>query len=221
MQHDVHIEVTSRETRGKNAARRLRVAGKVPAVVYGGGKDPVAIEVDRKTLDEFLRKSGNEHAIFLLDLAGSGKSRHAMIRERQIDALTGKTIHVDFLRVAMDKKLKVDVSIELSGESYGVKTENGVLDFVTRHVTIESLPGDIPAHLTVDVSALHVGQHLEAKEIPLPAGVTLVTEPERVIVSVAHVRTTAVAAETEEGLLETARAEPEVIGRASKESASE
>jgi large subunit ribosomal protein L25 len=221
MQHDVHIEVTSRDTRGKNAARRLRVTGKVPAVVYGGGKDPVAIEVERKTLDEFLRKSGNEHAVFLLDLAGTGKSRHAMIRERQIDALTGETVHVDFLRVAMDKKLKVDVSIEVSGESYGVKTEGGVLDFVTRHVMIEALPGKIPGHLTVDVSGLHVGQHLEAKDIPLPDGVALVTEPERVIVSVAHVRAAAVATEAEEGLIEAARAEPEVIGRASKESASE
>lgn len=213
MQHDVHIAVEARDTRGKNAARRLRAEGKIPAVVYGGEREPVAIHVDRKTFDEFLRKSRNEHAIFLLDMVGTGKSRHAMVRERQIDPLTGKTVHVDFQRVAMDKKLRVEVHVELVGESYGVKTEGGVLDFVSRQVEIEALPGDIPAHLTLDVSGLHVGQHLEAREIVLPAGVTLADEPEKVIVSVAHVRVAAVETEKTEELIETTRAEPEVIGR--------
>lgn len=213
MQHDVHIEVQARDTRGKNAARRLRVGGNIPAVVYGGDKDPVAIQVDRKTLDDFLRKTRNEHAVFLLDLVGTGKSRHAMIRERQIDALTGETVHVDFQRVAMDKKLRVDVHIELFGEPFGVKTEGGVLDFVNRAVEIEALPADIPAALRVDVSGLHVGQHVEARQIELPAGVTLADDADKVIVSVSVIRAAPTETEKGEGLLEAPRAEPEVIGR--------
>lgn len=212
---ELHLEVSPRDVRGKNASRRLRAQGLVPAVVYGGSKEPVAIQVERRKIEELLRKAHTEHPIFFLDLVGTGKSRHAMIQERQLDVVNGQTVHVDFLRVAMDRKIKVEVAIELVGTPYGVKTEGGVLDFVTREVEIECLPGDMPAHLTADVSKLHVGQHLEAGQLELPKGVEMLTDVDRVIVSIAQVRTPVLDGEeqAESGLLEVQREEPEVIGR--------
>ena len=103
--------------------------------------------------------------------------------------------------------------VEIVGTAYGVKTEGGMLDFVTREVEIECLPGDIPAHLELDVTELHVGQHAEAKDLKLPPGVTLHDDPERVIVSLGHARTGEAETAGGEALLESDRAEPEVIRR--------
>jgi large subunit ribosomal protein L25 len=219
---DMTIEVTAREGRGKGSARRLRAAGKIPAVVYGGGKDTVPIEIDRKAVIDLLKVSGTENAVFLLKLAGSGKERHTMIRELDLDPVTRQIRHIDFQRVVMTEKVRVQVSIELIGTAEGVKNESGVLDFVTRDVEVECLPGDIPRHLTADVSALHVGQHIEARELVLPPGVVLIEDGQRVIASVAHSRVeveeAAAAAET---LIEAELDEPEVIRRGKSESEDE
>lgn len=214
----INIEVTQRETRGKNANRQLRAGGRIPAVVYGGGRDPVAIELGKRQLEELLKTAGGENAVFLLKLAGTDKSRHTMIREIQQDAITGDLIHVDFQRVNLDEKVRVAVSIDLRGEAIGVKNEGGLLDFVTREVEIECLPDKIPPQLVVDVSGLHVGHHIEAREIELPEGVELHVEPERVIASLVARRGLEAAAEEAEGeeLLEQITAEPEVIKRGGK-----
>jgi len=215
---EITIEVNQREETGKNANRRLRAAGFIPAVVYGGGRDSIAIQVEKNVIQELLRQEGGEHAVFLLKLAGTAESRHTMVREVAIDAVSRQIIHIDFQRVLMTEKVKVMVGIELVGTSEGVKNEEGVLDFITREVEIESLPGDIPPKLTLDVSALHVGEHLEAKNLEIPADVELLEEPGRVIVSVAHSRVSEVVEEAEAGeeeelLLEAEAEEPEVIGR--------
>ena len=110
----LEIEVEKRETRGKNANRRTRVAGRVPAVVYGGGLDPLAIQVGRRQFEEHLRTAGSENAVFLLKLAGTGDSRHTMIREMQQDPVTGELIHVDFYRILLDRK---DLPSEGAGET--------------------------------------------------------------------------------------------------------
>jgi large subunit ribosomal protein L25 len=204
MSETMNIEVSPRQQTGKNANRRSRANGKIPAVVYGGGKESVAIEVDRKTLIDMMRNHAGENPIFLLKLGD--KERHAMIRSMQTDPVSRHIIHIDFQRVLMDQKVRVAVPIELVGTSYGVKTEGGMLDFVTREVHVECLPGEIPKHLDLDVTGLHVGQHAEAKDLQLPAGVTLLDEPDKVLVSLSHGKLEAATAE--EG-----RAEPEVIAR--------
>ncbi|HEX4952350.1 MAG TPA: 50S ribosomal protein L25 [Thermoanaerobaculia bacterium] len=208
---ELQIEVKKREGIGKSANRKLRGAGSVPAVVYGGGKEPVAIELERKKLIDILRHGAGENSLFLLQMADTGQQRHAMIRDIQIDPVTQRVLHVDFQRVLMTERVQVKVHIELTGLALGVKNEGGIVDFVCREVEVECLPANIPNHLTLDVTPLHVGQHVEARELDLPMGVKLVTEPERVIVSLGHARVeTEVAAEGE-------RAEPEVISRGKKE----
>ena len=210
---EMTIEVQPREERGKNSNRRLREEGLVPAVVYGGGRDPLAVQVNKKTLLELMRSTEGHNPVFLLQLAGTGKSRHAMIREMQIDPVSRQLLHVDFQRVLMTEKVRVAVHVELVGVPYGVKTEGGLLDFVTRELHITCTPDKIPAKVEIDVSELHIGQHVEAGQIELPEGVELTDEPGRVIASVSHMRATETAAGGEEGLLETETAQPEVIRR--------
>ena len=224
---EVSIEVVKREETGKNANRRLRAAGAIPAVLYGGKPDPMAIQIDRKTLHELLKKAGGENAVFLLKLAGTQKSRHAMIRHLDVDPISRQIVHIDFQRIDLTEKVRVQVPIHTVGLATGVKNEGGVLDFVTREVEVECLPSDIPTQLEVDVSELHVGQHVEARSLAMPAGVELLEEPERVIVSVSHSR---VAAEVEqlegeaaggETLIEAEAVEPEVIGRGKEDDGEE
>lgn len=205
---ELTLEVQKRETKGKNSNRQIRAKGRIPAVLYGGGRESVPLEVDRKTVLELLKKAGSENAVFLLKLGDTGKERHAMIRDLQIDPLQRNIVHIDFQRIEMSQKVKVEVHVEVTGVPYGVKNEGGMLDFVTRSLHLECLPGDIPSHLTLDVSPLHIGQHVEAGQLELPAGVTLLDDPHRVIVSVSHARTEAVPA-AEEAAAE--QAEPEVI----------
>jgi len=223
---EITIEVNPREETGKNANRRLRASGFIPAVVYGGGKDSVSIQVEKHVIHELLRQEGGEHAVFLLKLAGTDKSRHTMVRDVEIDSVSRQIIHIDFQRVLMTEKVKVMVGIELLGTPEGVKNEGGVLDFITRDVEIESLPGDLPPKLTLNVEDLNIGDHLEAKNLELPPGVELMEEPGRVIASVAHSRVSDVVEEAEAGedeelLLEAEAEEPEVIGRGKEADESE
>jgi large subunit ribosomal protein L25 len=207
---EVTIEVAPREDSGKNANRRTRSRGEVPGIVYGAGKDTVPIRLDRKTLVDTLKKGGGGNAIFLLKLAGTDKSRHAMIREMQIDPVSRQIIHIDFQRIVLTEQVRVQVAIEVQGLAYGVKNEGAILDFPTRQVHVRCLPTQIPAKLVVDVTELHVNQHIEAKDLQLPEGVLLEEDPDRVIVSCKHERVQE-EAPAAEALLEAAPAEPEVI----------
>jgi large subunit ribosomal protein L25 len=221
---DITVVVEPRAEVGKNANRRLRTTGSIPAVVYGGGKDSVAIRVDEKTMHDFLKETGSENMVFLLKLGDSGKSRHAMIRDLQIDTVDRRIQHIDFQRVLLDEKVRVTVGVRLEGVPEGVKNQGGVLDFVSREVEIESLPTLIPSEIEFDVSHLEVGDHVEAKDLELPDGVELQTDANRVIVSIAHSRVAddldEAEAEAEEAgarLIEDLPSEPEVIGRAKDE----
>lgn len=211
---ELTIEVQERAEKGKNANRRLRAAGKVPAVVYGDNRGAVPIQVDRRTIDTLLRSAGGENAVFLLKVAGSDKSRHAMIRELQIDAVRGDMIHIDFVRVDMTQKVQVAVPIDVQGEARGVHTQGGILDFVTRELMVECLPGDIPEQISIDVTELEIGDHFEAGQIELPSEVTMLEDDERVLVSIHAPRLEEEEdEEEEEGLLEAPTEEPEVIGQ--------
>lgn len=182
----VDLEVVRRSTRGKNEARRTRAQGRIPAVVYGAGKPNVPVSVDRKALSDAFRNGAGENAIFLLKLSDSDQSRHAMIKHLQKDPLSRKAMHIDFVRVLMDAKIRVSVPVEPVGIARGVKTEGGILDFVTRQVEIECLPGNIPAHLAIDVSELGIGDALRVSQIPAMEGVEIVDDAEKVLVHVVH-----------------------------------
>ena len=211
------IEVSQREATGKGPNRRLRGEGLIPAVVYGGDRDAVAIQLDRRSLLDLMRSTEGQNPIFLLKMAGTDKSRHAMIREIQIDPVSRHVLHVDFQRILMTEVLRVNVDVEPVGTPIGVKNEAAVMDFVTREVEIECLPDKIPAKIEIDVSGLHVGDHVEAKDLEMPEGVKLLEDPETVIVSVSYARMELELEEEDEDLLEAEAAEPEVIGRGKAE----
>lgn len=202
---ELTIEVQKREKTGKGANRRARSGGRIPAVVYGGGKESVSIEIDRKSMLDLMKKAGSENPIYLLKLGDS--QRHAMIREVQTHPISRQVVHIDFQRVMMDQKVHVKVPVELVGMAYGVKNQGAVLDFVTREIEVECLPGDIPGHLELDVTGLHANQHAEARDVKLPQGVTLLDSEDKVIASVTHARAEDTGAEG----VATDREEPEVI----------
>lgn len=211
MSSDLTIEVHQRAERGKNENRRLRGSGWVPGVVYGGGKGSVPIKIDRRRLLDLLKEGGGENALFELKLSETGQSRHAMVKEIDVDPVSREIRHIDFQRVVLTQKVRIEVPIELKGISTGVKNEGGILDFVTRSIEVECLPRDIPQAIEVDISELHVGQHIGTDELELPEKVVLMEESDRVIVSIAHPRLEEVEEGAEEELLEAEAEEPEVI----------
>ena len=182
----IELNVEKRSTIGKNEARRSRADGQIPAVVYGAGKANVPISVNRKALSDLFREGAGENAIFLLKLAGSDQSRHAMIKELQRDPVSRSPLHIDFVRVLMDVKITVKVPIEVVGIARGVKADAGILDVVTREIEIECLPANIPAHISVDVAELGIGDAIRIAELPALKGVTIVDNPEKVVVHVTH-----------------------------------
>jgi large subunit ribosomal protein L25 len=200
---EMSIQVEKREKTGKGGCRQARMRGLIPAVVYGSGKDSVPVQVNRKTFLDLMKKAGSENPIFLLKLSDTGQERHAMIRDMQKNPLSRQVIHIDFQRIDMTNKVRVTVPVELVGTAYGVKVEGGLIDFVVREVHVECLPGDIPNHLEIEVTELHAGHHAAAKDLKLPEGVTLLDDPERVILSVVHART--------DDAADGDQAEPEVI----------
>jgi large subunit ribosomal protein L25 len=210
---EVTLEVTRREVTGKEVAKKLRRDGKVPAVVYGGHRDPVAIAVDRKAVSELIQKS--EHgirSIFLLKMADSDQQRHAMIKELTIDPISRKMKHIDFVRVVMDEVVRVTIPVHVTGTAIGVK-EGGLLDFQVRDLHVECLPNAIPDSIDVDVTALAHHDYLRIKDLTLPEGVKVLDDPERVVVGVTHAK-----AEAAEPVAEAAAvAEPEVIKKGKPE----
>ncbi len=207
------VTVWPREQTGKNANRRLRASGEIPAVVYGGDADSAAIRVDGKSVLRLIREGG-ENAVFLLQLEGTDRTRHSMIRDLQWNPLTDALVHIDFQRVKMDQEVQVSVPVALTGTPEGVKNEGGLVEFITREIAVTCLPGGIPSSIELDISALHIGQHVEAGELVIPDAVRLDEDDNRVIVSVAAPR---IAEEEEEvtdedELLEAFTDEPEMVG---------
>lgn len=207
------VSVRLREQTGKNANRRLRAAGEIPAVVYGGDADSAAIRVDGKSVQTLIREGG-ENAVFQLQLEGTDRTRHTMIRDLQWNPLTGALVHIDFQRVKMDQEVQVSVPIALIGTPEGVRNEGGIVEFVTREIAVVCLPGDIPSSIELDVEPLHIGQHVEIGELTLPDAVRLEDDESRVVVSVAAPRLVEEEEEVseEDELLEAFGEEPEMVG---------
>ena len=159
------LEAQEREPGNKNAARRLRVAGKVPGVVYGAGSDTSVIAVDPRQVLRILHSESGHNTIFDLNVVGSDAVK-AMIVDWQHEPIKGKLLHIDLKRIAMDKPMRVSVPIQLVGIPVGVKTQGGILEHVLREVEIECLPGDIPSHLDVDVSNLELHGVIHVSDLP-------------------------------------------------------
>ena len=211
---EVTLEVTRRERSGKEYAKKLRQENKIPAVVYGGHKDPVAITVERKAVVDLIQKS--EHgvrSIFLLKMADSDQQRHAMIKDMQMDPISRRMTHIDFVRVVMDEVVRLTIPVHLSGNSIGVK-EGGILDWQMRELHVECLPNAIPDAIDVDIANLGAHQQVRISDLKLPEGVKVVEEPNRVIVGVTTARAEVVA---EVAAPEAAVAEPEVVKKGKTE----
>jgi large subunit ribosomal protein L25 len=214
---NIVVEVKERSEQGKNAARRLRAGGGVPGVVYGLDRPPFTVAVGARKIEEVLGLETGRNTIFTLALAGQDRSRAVMIKDLQRHPVTERLVHVDFLRVDLDKTVRVSVPIRLLGLAEGVKTEGGLLEFVLRHVEVECLPADIPDHLDVDVSGLHINQHLSVRDLPVRERVEVLDDPEAIVCVVAVPKEEA-APVVEEAAATTA--EPEVIKKG-KEAAPE
>lgn len=195
---------------GKNENRRLRAQGQIPGILYGAKNEAVPVAVSPKEIGSILRSASGENTLFELDLDGS--RRKVLIKEYQVEPVKGQLLHADFYEVALDKKLQVSVHVELEGVPVGVKVQGGILDFVTRELEIECLPGDIPEKIPVDVSALELGKHLRVSELQVPPRLTILTDPEVVIAHVVMPRAEEEApAAAEAAAPAEAGAEPEVI----------
>jgi large subunit ribosomal protein L25 len=176
---NVDLQAREREGRGKNAARRLRGSGMIPAVLYGDGSS-TALAVPDKVVDYTLHHLG-DNALYDIDL-GTGAAT-ARIVDVQRDPVSGRLIHVDFAPVNMRERIEVTVPLHVVGESTGAE-EGGVLQQVAYEVQIESLPGDIPQEITLDVSTLGMNENLTLADVILPEGVTLISDPEEVAATV-------------------------------------
>ena len=152
-------------TFNKNHARRVRVSGLIPAVVYGAGKESVAVTVDPKVITKILYSESGHNTIFDLTIEGHGAAK-AMIVDWQNEPIKGKLLHIDLKRIAMDKAMTVSVEVKLIGVPAGVKMGGGVLSQVLHEVEIECLPGDIPSHIDVDVSGLEVNGAIHISDLP-------------------------------------------------------
>jgi large subunit ribosomal protein L25 len=213
------LDATERSSRGKNEARRLRAGGRIPAVFYGEKEGGKAIAVDPKGLARILRTEQGANTLIALNLPGGG-SAQVLVKEYQLDPITHELLHADFYRVAMDKVLRVQVTVVAQGEPKGVKQQGGVLDIVHRQVEIECLPADIPNHIVVDVSELMVGQSVRVKDVATNPKWKALSDPEMMILHVIIPKVEEVApapgTEVAAGAAATP-AEPEVIKKGKKE----
>ncbi len=183
----------------KNAARRVRAAGKIPAVLYGPGSEPVAVEVDPKHISRILHSESGHNTIFDVEIPGQSAAK-AMIVDWQYEPIKDQLIHIDLKRIALDKVLRVKVRVKLLGTPQGVKVDGGILDQVLREVEIECLPGDIPGHIDVDVTELRMHQVLRVSGLPHFDKIKYVSAEDAAIAHVIAIREEAAAAvETVEG----------------------
>jgi large subunit ribosomal protein L25 len=218
------INSEKRDVFGKNASRRIRKSGRVPAVLYGVGVAGASLILDKKDIVKILKSESGENTIFKVALDGG--EADVMIKDLQVDSTTDELLHADLIKIAMDKAIRVAVPIELLGEAVGVKTEGGFVDFMSREVEIECLPADIPDVIKIDISDLHLHQSLKIADIVPPAGVKLLGEPNAVVVliQVPHEEKVEVKAEEAvavEGAPAAAVAEPEVIKKERKKEEAE
>src|ERR1700687_5981703 len=216
-QDKVIVEAAPRAERGKNEARRLRLTGRIPAVLYGGKGQAITLSVNAKQVNTILRSESGHNTLFQVDLGG--KHEPAILKDWLTDPVSGKLLHVDLLRIAMDVRMRVKVPVHTFGEAQGVKLQGGVFEMVTREVEIECLPSDIPTEFRLDITELMIGMQLRPTDIKVdPEKIKILTDPARVL---AHVVTLGVeegqSAEAVAADAAATPAEPEVIKKGKKD----
>jgi len=218
MRKDITVTAEVRTTRGKNEARRLRVKGFIPAVLYGAYKDSVAVGLNPKELTKILNSTTGHNTIFNLAIAG-GENTPVMVVDSQRDPIKGKMLHADLKRIDLTKRIRVSVPVVTSGEAAGIKLQGGLLEIISREIEIECLPDEIPESFVVDVSELMIGQSVRAGGIPMTGSMRLIGPTDSVIAHVVAMRAeeAAPAATAEVAPTAEAGAEPEVIKKGKKE----
>ena len=178
---EVTLQAEARAGTGKGVTRKLRAAGKVPGIVYGRGMDPVSVAIDRHLLTKAFKTDAGRNV--LIDLEVDGETYLTLARELQRDPIRGTIVHVDFLKIARDVAIEVDVPIHISGESPGVK-EGGVIEHHLWSVRVSCLPGNVPERIDADVSRLVIGDMVRVADLVVPEGVTVITEPTEAVLGV-------------------------------------
>jgi large subunit ribosomal protein L25 len=204
----------------KNAARRVRAQGRIPAVVYGAAEPAVAIEVDPKQILKILHSDTGHNSIFDLEINGSTAKSKAMIVDWQYEPIKGSLLHIDLKRIALDKAIVVEVPIQIVGIANGVKNQGGILDLVLRELEIECLPGDIPSHIDADVTNLSFGDVLRVADLPHSDKLKFLTDENATVAHVTAVKEEVVATpEAVAAEAAAAPAEPEVVKKGKQETA--
>jgi len=216
MNNEITVAAETRDSRGKNEARRLRVRGLTPAIVYGATSGPVPVAVDPRAIAKILRSRSGHNTIFNVEIKG-GETTPVMIADWQNDPIKETLLHVDLKRIDMTKRVHVKIPVVTTGDPRGVKEQGGLLEAVTREIEIECLPVDIPEEFRVDVSNLMIGQNLRASEIPLSGSAKLLTPADAVLAHVVALKAEAAPEAAAEGATAAAPAEPEVIKKGKKE----
>src|ERR1700683_4868162 len=214
------LEAHPRESGNKNMARRVRMGGKIPGVLYGAGKNSLSVSVDPRQVTRILNSKTGHNTIFDLALNGGEQSK-AMIVDWQYEPIKGHLLHIDLKRIALDKVLKVSVPIFLVGEAAGVKQEGGIMEQMLREVEIECLPADIPSHIDADVSELTFGKVLRVSALPQSDKIKLISDPNQPVAHVTSVKEEVVAAPDAVAAEAAAPAEPEVIKKGKQETEEE
>jgi large subunit ribosomal protein L25 len=175
MAKQVKLTAERRETTGRSAMRKLKGRGIIPAIVYGGKEKPQPLQVSRRDVNVMLSHASGENILVELEVAGEKNSRMAMIQEIQHSPVGGDVLHVDFHAVSMDERIEANIPLEAAGTANGVKNFGGLLEQSLRVLEVECLPQDLPDKITVDVSALNIGDSIHVRDIQLPSGVTAKT----------------------------------------------
>ncbi|MDO8837113.1 MAG: 50S ribosomal protein L25 [Vicinamibacterales bacterium] len=222
---DARLEAVKRTTFGKNEANRTRAAGKIPGVLYGGAlvdgrPQATPISVDPKLLMNVMRAGSGVNTI--IGLTVGDEDVRVLMKDYQIDPISGKLLHVDFFRIAMDKLLTVKVPVTVKGESKGVKQQGGLVDFVHREVDIECLPGDIPEHIEIDITDLMLGQAVRLRDVATDPRWKPATDPDIMLVHIVAPRAVVAEASAETAVAGApAAAEPEIIKKGKPEKGDE
>lgn len=211
MADKITVKAEKRESRGKNDARRLRAAGKIPVVVYGGGGEAVAAVAELKDLAAILRTESGPNTLFSLDIDGIGAS-DVIFQDRQIDALKGRLLHADLRRIAKGEKIELTVPIHIVGEAVGLNEEGAVLNQPLHEIKVLCEPANAPEAIEADVTNLNAGESLHVSDLKVGKGIEIHESPETVVASIIIVKESELEPQLEEG------AEPEVAGEKSEES---
>jgi large subunit ribosomal protein L25 len=184
MAKQVKLPAERRASTGRSAVRKLKARGLIPAVIYGGKEKPEPLQVTRRDMSALLSHASGENILVELEIEGESKNLLALVQEVQHSPVGGDILHVDFHSVSMDEVIEAEVPVESIGTAEGVKTYGGLLEQNLRLLEIECLPSDLPDKITVDVSAMNIGDSIHVREIPLPSGVTTRVQPDLTVFSV-------------------------------------